>query len=119
VSTTMTVYLLHYEKPIGDLARPRMTAQHYVGSYWNPGRIASHRAGTSGVPIVAAFARRGIPFTVARLARGGRELERAIKNAGQHRRHCPVCTAVPWRGRWGELIVPGPDGGWPADASPG
>lgn len=106
-SRTMVVYLLHYREPIGDLSRPRMFAQHYVGSYWSESRLTSHRNGTSGVPIVAEFHRRGIPFVVARITPGGKTLEARIKTRGHFREYCPECVAVPRNGRlWGDLVRP-------------
>lgn len=105
-SRTMVVYLLHFAEPIGDLSRPRMWAQHYVGSYWSTSRLADHRSGRSGVPIVAEFHRRGIKFTVARITPGGKALERRIKQRGHFREYCPECVAVPRNGAWGDLVRP-------------
>ncbi len=97
-----TVYMLCYAEPIGDPDRPRCSAQHYVGKYTNRARIGHHENGTSGVNIVTAFHSRGIPFIVSRtVTTVDGNLERKIKNAGQHRRHCPRCTPNPWTGGWG------------------
>lgn len=86
------VYMLCYAKPIGDTTRTRMSAQHYIGWFRNPNRIAHHANGTSGVPIVYAFFKRGIPFTVVRTMPGTKKDERRIKLAGNHRRNCPNCN---------------------------
>lgn len=92
--------MLHYEKPIGDTTRPRMWAQHYVGSFWTPLRLEQHRNGTSDVAIVAAFHSRGIPFTVVCLRPGGKQLERRIKQNGHFKNYCEECTQPPWQGLW-------------------
>jgi hypothetical protein len=105
MSRTTVVYLLHFAEPIGDRSRPRMWAQHYVGSYLTDSRLTHHRNGTSGVPIVDEFYRRGIPFTVTRTVRGGKLLERKIKQNGHHSEYCPECVAVPRKGYWGDLNV--------------
>jgi uncharacterized membrane protein YecN with MAPEG domain len=103
MSRTAVVYLLHFEEPIGDRSRPRMWAQHYVGSYLTDARLTHHRNGTSGVPIVDEFYRRGIKFKVARITPGGKLLERRIKRNGHFSEYCPHCVAVPRNGIWGEL----------------
>jgi hypothetical protein len=100
MSRTEVVYLLHFAEPIGDLSRPRMWAQHYVGSYFSEARLRQHRDGTSGVPIVAEFCRRGIPFKVARTVPGNKRLERRIKRNGHFRDYCPYCVTNPRKGMW-------------------
>lgn len=73
------VYLLHFDSPI---APGRHTTQHYTGRY----------GGGSGCAKLCAVAHeRGIGFTVARLWRGGYDLERRLKGAKAGRRLCPVC----------------------------
>jgi hypothetical protein len=98
-----TVYMLCYAAPLGDTSRPRMWARHYVGSYKNPARIEHHRNGTCGAAMCMAFHAAGIPFLVVRTARGGKQLERRIKNNGHHSQYCPVCTPRPRNGFWAEL----------------
>lgn len=100
MSRTQWVYMLHYDRPIGDTTRPRMWAQHYVGSFWDAARIGDHRDGTSRVAIVAAFHGQGIPFQVVRLRRGSKQLERRIKTNGHFARYCPACTPQPLDGLW-------------------
>lgn len=96
-----TIYMLCYAKPIGDPNRPRMSAQHYVGWFANPGRITHHKNGTSGVAIVYAFFRRGIPFVVSRTMPGTKSEERLVKQSGNHKRNCPNCNPNSGRkGRW-------------------
>ena len=84
--------MLCYAEPIGDTTRPRMSAQHYIGYFDNPNRIEQHRNGTSGVKIVYAFFKRGIPFVVSRSMPGTKTDERRIKDAGNHKRNCPNCN---------------------------
>jgi hypothetical protein len=101
MARTTVVYLLHFKERIGDPSRPRMHAQHYVGSYWRESRLTDHANGTSGVPIVTAFHAKGIPFVVARTVPGDKTLERRIKRYGHHAEHCPECTPEPKKGLWG------------------
>lgn len=97
------VYMLCFADQLGDTDRPRMSARHYVGWYANPQRIEHHANGTSGVAIVYAFFKRGIPFTVSRTMTGTRADERRIKRAGNHERNCPNCREKPGRGGWRDL----------------
>ncbi len=92
----MTVYLLHFERPIGNPANPRGQAQHYLGFTDNlEQRIEQHRKGWSGSAIVRAFHDQGIPFVVARTWDAGRDQERYFKQHGKHAsRLCPVCRAA-------------------------
>lgn len=60
-----TVYLLHFDRPIGDITKAHGTAQHYLG--WTTDlarRPAAHRAG-NGARLMAAVAQAGISFQVA------------------------------------------------------
>lgn len=88
------VYLLHFDRPI---APGRHTTQHYIGHADDLARrIDSHRRGRyqdgSGCAKLCAVAKeRGIGFRVARLWRGGYELERRLKGLKAGRRLCPVC----------------------------
>jgi hypothetical protein len=90
----MAVYLLHATVP---LERPNgQKVWHYVG-YCRDGtvtkRVALHNSSKSHVPIVRAFRKRGAKLLLARLWVGGtRDDERRIKQAGQHREICPVCS---------------------------
>lgn len=89
----MSVYLLHFERPIGDLNNPRGQAQHYVGFAPDGGveeRVAEHRAGT-GARITAAAAAAGVAMQLVRVWDGGRDLERRIKRQKMGPRLCPVC----------------------------
>lgn len=83
------VYLLHFSSPI---CPGRHTCQHYVGFAKDlPHRIQQHRAG-SGARLTEVAAERGITFTVARVWRGNRTLERAIKNRKNAPHLCPICA---------------------------
>jgi len=87
----MTVYLIHFERPIGDLNNPRGQAQHYLGFTQDlEGRLQAHRTG-NGSAIMAEVARQGIGWTLARTWEGGRDLERQLKNQHNSPRLCPIC----------------------------
>lgn len=87
----MTVYLLHFEEPIGDLNNPRGQARHYLG-YTDDleQRLQAHRAG-NGSAIMAEVARLGIEWQLARTWNGARDLERRLKNQHNGPRLCPLC----------------------------
>ncbi|MDP9403828.1 MAG: endonuclease [Actinomycetota bacterium] len=84
MSTTDTVYLLHFE-------RRYRHAGHYVGSTSDlDARLAAHRAGR-GARLVEVIVAAGIDFTLARTWPGGRQLERRIKRQKASPRLCPLC----------------------------
>lgn len=88
----MTVYLIHFWKPI---APGKHTAQHYVGSTDNlPRRIEAHRNGR-GARLCEVAKERGIGFSVVRTWDGGRDVERRIKNWHNAPKLCPICAGVP------------------------
>ena len=96
-----TIYLLHYETPVGDTTRPIARAQHYTG--WAndvEARTGHHRSGTSHAALPTYMAQKGIDFVVARTRPGTKNDERKIKNAGGATRYCPVCTTKPREGVW-------------------
>lgn len=87
-----TVYLLHFDDKIGDIANPRGAAQHYLGYTSNlDSRLDQHARGRSGAGIVRAFYEAGISFIVARTWTGDRSLERRLKNQKNSPRLCPIC----------------------------
>ncbi len=72
----MTVYLIHFEQPLGDARNPHGQAQHYIGFTDDlDARLDAHRKG-NGSKIMAAVSRAGIGWTLARTWAGGRDLER-------------------------------------------
>jgi len=86
-----TVYLIHFDQPIGDLSNPHGQAQHYLG-YTDDleKRMAAHRSG-NGSAIMAAVRKAGIGWQVARTWEGGRDLERKLKRQHNTPRYCPIC----------------------------
>lgn len=88
------VYLIHLDRPLGDPARPRMSASHYTG-WANPGgllaRMLLHKSG-GGSKMLAAAKAAGIGWHLVALERGTRARERQLKQRGAARR-CPVCRA--------------------------
>lgn len=93
--TTGTVYLDHFDRPIGNADNRRAMAQHYIG--WAEdvdARHAEHRNGT-GARILAACVQRGVGFSTVRTWKGvDRHFERALKNRKNARALCPVCCAA-------------------------
>lgn len=88
------VYLLHFERPISD----RHTTRHYIGYCDNLAvRIQKHWHG-AGARLTAVARERGIAFEVVRVWRGGRQLERRLKNRHESPRLCPVCNQQVQRG---------------------
>lgn len=83
----MTVYLLHFIKPIS----PDHTAQHYMG-YTDDllRRIEEHRAGR-GSRLCEVAQERGIGFVLARTWPGDRRRERQLKRRKAGPRLCPLC----------------------------
>lgn len=92
-----TLYLLCFERALGDVSRPRMSARHYLG--WTNGvsveeRVQRHLAG-GGARIVAAAAKAGIGVEVVWTSPGTRNDERRLKNAGHFgERLCPRCSVA-------------------------
>lgn len=87
----MSVYLLHFDQPIGDTTSRVGYAQHYTGSSPDLARrLAEHERG-SDAKIMQAVRRAGIGWMLARTWEGGRVRERQLKVQGGASRHCPVC----------------------------
>jgi predicted GIY-YIG superfamily endonuclease len=80
-----TVYLLHFDPPLGH-------ARHYIG--WAKdaeARLAEHVAGRGGrLPAAAAAA--GCSIVIARTWDGTRADERRMKRRKEHPRLCPICV---------------------------
>jgi hypothetical protein len=84
------IYLLHFDRPVGDLANPRGFASHYTG--WTldlPARLADHAAGR-GARLLQVVGELGKGWQLARIWTGTRARERSLKQRGATRR-CPVC----------------------------
>lgn len=87
----MTVYLLHFDAPLGDVNNPRGQARHYIGTAHDVGiRLRQHRKGY-GAKIMQALRERGIDFQLARTWEGGFDLERRLKRRKNAPRLCPIC----------------------------
>jgi hypothetical protein len=89
------IYLLHFDRPIGDLANPRGFAGHYTG--WThdlPARLAAHAAGR-GARLMEVVGEAGIGWQLARIWTGTRARERSLKRSGGAARRCPVCQLIP------------------------
>jgi hypothetical protein len=87
----MSVYLLHFDRPIGDTSSRYGYAQHYTGSSPNLARRLAEHAANSDVKIMAAVRKAGVGWLLARTWEGGRVRERQLKVQGGASRHCPVC----------------------------
>jgi predicted GIY-YIG superfamily endonuclease len=84
------IYLVHFDRPIGDLINPRGFAAHYTG--WTldlPARLVDHAAGR-GARLMQVVGEAGISWQLARIWTGTRARERSLKQRGATRR-CPVC----------------------------
>ena len=89
---TRVVYLLHFDRPLGDPSRPYAHASHYIGSAGNlMERLAEHASGR-GARIMAAAVARGIAWRLVRCWTGGYGLERRLKRWHKHAALCPACT---------------------------
>jgi hypothetical protein len=85
------IYLLHFDRPIGDLTNPRGFASHYTG--WTldlPHRLIEHAAGR-GARLMEVVGEAGIGWQLARVWPGTRARERSLKGSGGAARRCPVC----------------------------
>jgi hypothetical protein len=102
--TPGTVYLLHFDRKIGNPDNPRAQAQHYIG--WTSdlaSRIASHLRAERPTPgrngtfpaIVAAVNRAGIGWQVAATWPGTPLVERQMKRRKNAPRCCPICKGAP------------------------
>jgi hypothetical protein len=85
------IYLLHFDRPIGDLTNPRGFASHYTG--WTldlPTRLVDHAAGR-GARLMQVVGEQQIGWQLARIWTGTRTRERSLKRSGGAARRCPVC----------------------------
>jgi hypothetical protein len=89
------IYLIHFDRPIGDLHNPRGFASHYTG--WTldlPARLILHAAGR-GARLMQVVGELGIGWQLARIWTGTRTRERSLKQSGGAARRCPVCQLAP------------------------
>jgi len=89
------IYLVHFDRPIGDLHNPRGFASHYTG--WTldvPARLVDHAAGR-GARLMEVVGEQGIGWQLARIWTGTRTRERSLKRSGGAARRCPVCQLAP------------------------
>jgi predicted GIY-YIG superfamily endonuclease len=86
-----TVYLIHFDRPIGDLDNPHGQARHYLG-YTDDleTRLEAHRQG-NGARLMEVITERGIGWAVTRTWCGDRGLERRLKNRHNSPKLCPIC----------------------------
>ncbi len=91
-----TVYLLHFVRKLGNQDNPRGQAQHYIGfaEHDLAARLERHHAG-NGSRIMAAVAKAGIPWVLARVWEGGtRADERRLKSLKHASRLCPSQACI-------------------------
>ena len=98
---TGTVYLLHFEQPVGS---EKHSAKHYVGYTTRDveERLEEHRATKwqptgecNGAHLIGAANYHNIPFHLAKTWKGGRSLERKLKKTKKLKNYCPFCSANP------------------------
>ena len=92
----MTVYLLHFDKPLigvrrNPAAQRTQIAQHYLGYAGDvAARIERHRSG-QGARLLEVITQAGITFQLAATWPGGRDEERRLKRQHHAARLCPIC----------------------------
>lgn len=95
-ATWGTLYLLHFDRPIGNAANRRALAGHYVGFALDvEERLAQHAKG-QGAALTKAAVAAGVTWEVF-LRPGPLALEKWLKARKETPRFCPVCCAA--RGR--------------------
>lgn len=116
------IYLLHFARPVGNLANPRGQASHYLGWALDPAaREQQHRSGR-GAALTRAAAEQGIGWQLFVLGEGTRDLERRLKAKKATPRLCPICGRSHPGGRlhlppptWGQLpLLDDDDDEWAA-----
>jgi predicted GIY-YIG superfamily endonuclease len=86
-----TIYLIHFDEPVGNLSHALSQASHYMG--WTSDldkRLDRHRLG-QGSSLMRHVEQSGIRWSVVRTWQGTRDDERALKNQKNSKRYCPVC----------------------------
>ncbi|GAB4203660.1 MAG: hypothetical protein OHK0022_28090 [Roseiflexaceae bacterium] len=92
--TPCTIYIVHFDRPIGNPENTRAQAQHYLGSTLNlPRRILEHTSGR-GAAIMRAVVEQQIGFTVYPF-HGTPADERRFKARYKNTRElCPACMGA-------------------------
>lgn len=91
---TSIVYLLHFERPIGNPASPFGTAQHYLGSSTDlDAELARLRGPNCHAAIMRELCRQGVDWWLVRTWPGSRVDERRRKGRSA-RPLCPECSPV-------------------------
>lgn len=86
-----SIYLLHFDRPLGNPANRRALASHYLGWALDPAaRERQHRAG-QGAALTRAAVAQGVTWDFFVLGEGDRALERRIKSLKATPRLCPIC----------------------------
>lgn len=89
-----TIYLIHFDEPIGNRSKPRGMAQHYIGYTLDlAARLAEHANG-NGARIMAAVVDCGIGWQVVKIWKGNRKGERKLKSRKKARKICPICKKI-------------------------
>ncbi len=74
-----TVYLIHFDRPLGDLANSRGQAQHYLEFTDDlEARLEAHTSG-NGARIMEVISNVGISWQLVRTWTGDRNVERKLK----------------------------------------
>jgi predicted GIY-YIG superfamily endonuclease len=89
-----TIYLIHFDEPIGNRSKPRGMAQHYIGYAIDLAeRFAEHASG-NGARIMAAVVAYGVDWHVVKTWKGNRKDERRLKNRKKARKICSICKKI-------------------------
>ena len=86
VDRCRTVYLIHLDRPLAH-------ARHYLGSTDDLERRTHEHEQGNGSKMLAAVARAGITWQLARTWPGDRAWERRLKRYKKSKRLCPFCSA--------------------------
>lgn len=86
-----TIYLIHFDKPIGDMSNPRSQALHYLGWTKDLGKRLDRHSIGRGSAIMRAVMNSGVGWKVVKTWPGTRDEERRMKNQKNSKRYCPSC----------------------------
>lgn len=89
-----TVYLIHFDKAIGNPDNPRGQARHYLGYSSRPvtKRLREHELGRAGAArIMQVVQVLGVHWRLARTWEGTFATERKLKDYHNNPRLCPIC----------------------------